>query len=940
MHSYIRYIFILVTWLCFITALSAQEFGGNRTCTKWYQLKTDSLRIIFPKELETQAKDISKSGHWILQQQNPLGNKHKRISIILQNQTTISNGYVGIAPRRSEFFMMPELSNIELTSLPWHLQLSLHEMRHVAQFNNFNRGVAKGMGLLLGEQGQALSMNAIIPNWFWEGDAVNQETQFTGQGRGRLPFFFNGYRSLWMANTNYRFQKLRCGSLRHYIPDHYQLGYLLVNYGEYKYGNDFWKKVTHRALKPQSPVYSFQHAIKKESGLNYRGFIRNAFNYYKDSFDLKSDKNNSNNLISRDERNNVVTYEYPYQMEDGSIMALRTGYRDIQQWVIIDTHGKIQKLRIKDISQNSYYTYKNGLVVYTAYETHPRWSWENYSVIKLWDVKADKVKRITSKTRLFQPDISADNKLVVAVHSGTDMKSALALIDIGSKKIKHLPNKDLFIYTYPRFTKDGNAVIAAVRNTKGYMGILKTDIQSGKTDTLMKFINLPIAYLYINDDNIFFTAPDRDRDALFMLNQYNGEFFKVKTLPNGIYQPNYKSETGQLLWVTQNINGLHIGRDSFFALDKQKLVGFKNLDLLYAGEKSKLDYLKVHDTLPERSATIKRYRSIPHLFYPHSWRPVIYEPDYGLRALTDNVLNNFQGEINYNYNVNESSHTAGFNLIYGGWYPQFYAGVSNSWNRRFIDNSNNSLRWNESSIKVGMILPFTFIPGKTIHRITLNTGIQFDDIQYTGLAAKKFENENFHFQSTGFNWVHQSQQARQHIFPKWAQSFRAEYRSTISGEPGNQIFLNAGVFFPGLFKNHHLVFFGSVQNRDTLRGILFSNNLPFSRGYNAVNFPRALRWSVNYHFPLFYPDFGIGHLLYFLRVRANVFYDYTQGRSLRTGRNFPLRSAGGELFFDTKFWNQFPISFGLRYARLLDNDLIDRNLDPNQIEIVIPMNIF
>ncbi|MFN9709897.1 MAG: hypothetical protein ACK55K_00625, partial [Bacteroidota bacterium] len=283
MHFSFVYIYLLLTLFITESQVKGQVFCGNRPTVKWYQLKTDSLSVIFPSELESQARDISKSGHWILQHQNKLGDQHKRISIILQNQTTIANGYVGIAPRRSEFFMMPELSNIELTSIPWHLQLSLHEMRHVAQFNNFNKGVAKAAGFLLGEQGQAVAMNAIIPNWFWEGDAVNQETQFTGQGRGRLPHFFNGYRSLWLDNKDYRFQKLRNGSLRDYVPDHYQLGYILVQYGENNYGKDFWRNVTQRALKMQSPAYAFQHAIKKESRQNYRQFTRSAFKYYKDS---------------------------------------------------------------------------------------------------------------------------------------------------------------------------------------------------------------------------------------------------------------------------------------------------------------------------------------------------------------------------------------------------------------------------------------------------------------------------------------------------------------------------------------------------------------------------------------------------------------------------------------------------------------------------------
>jgi len=937
---YSGFYIILILFCVIYIPVSGQIFGGNRPSTQWYQLKTDSLRVIFSKEMEGQARDIIKSSHWFLQHENSLGKKYKLLDIILQNRTTIANGYVGLAPRRSEFFMMPELSNIELTSLPWHIQLSVHEIRHLSQFNNFNKGIARGMGVFLGEQGQALGMNAIIPDWFWEGDAIMQETKLTGQGRGRLPYFFNGYRSLWMGNKNYSFQKLRNGSLRHYIPDHYQLGYLLIQYGENRYGNDFWKKVTHRALNIQSPVYSFQQSIKKESRLSYRAFLQEAFQSYRDSFHITGSNESEKGLLTKPEHNNVISYEYPYEMEDGYILALRTSYRNIPQWVILDRQGQIQKLRVKDISQQTYYSYRNGLVAYAAYETHPRWGWENYSVIKLWDMNTDSVTALTHKTRFFQPDISPDKNSIVAVHSGTDMKSSLAFIDIQNKATRYLDNPSQYTFTYPRFASDGASVIAAVRNSKGEMGIIDINLQNNKADTLLGFRNIPIAYLYVNREKVFFSAPDRDRDALFMLNKETKELVQLKNLPNGVYQISYQENSDRVLWVTQNVNGFHIGIDTLSTLQLVQRNQLPSLDLLYASNKSFRNYLDIQNSVPDRTEKIKRYRNAAHLLNPHSWRPVVYEPDYGLQIFSDNVLNNFRGDASYSYNRNEGSHTAGINLTYGGFYPQFYSGISNTWNRQFIFNADTTFQWNESSWKAGFSVPLTFVPGTTIHRLEFNSSVQFDQIRYTGMAAKLLENENFPFQTTSFSWVHQSQQARQQIFPNWVQSFRAQYRNTLAGERGNQLLLNAGLYFPGFFRNHHIVLFGSLQSRDTLRGILFSNNFPFARGYNAVNFPRVIRWSLNYHFPLLYPDIGVGHLIYLLRVRTNIFYDYTRGRSLRTGRLFPLRSAGAELFFDTRFWNQFPLSLGVRYIRLLDNDLINRNLNPNQFELIVPMNLF
>ena len=54
-------------------------------------------------------------------------------------------------------------------------------------------------------------------------------------------------------------------------------------------------------------------------------------------------------------------------------------------------------------------------------------------------------------------------------------------------------------------------------------------------------------------------------------------------------------------------------------------------------------------------------------------------------------------------------------------------------------------------------------------------------------------------------------------------------------------------------------------------------------------------FGVNYNLPLFYPDWGFADLVYFLRIRANVFYDYTAVPYYATngpGVQSQYRSAG------------------------------------------------
>ena len=246
---------------------SGQEFGGNPPSLKWKQVNTQEVKVIFPSGLEAAGLRTAAIAHYLNQHtSSTAGGDHHKINIVLQNQTTNSNGYVGLAPWRSEFFMTPAFNSFELGSLPWVDNLAIHEYRHVQQYMNYRKGISKLLYILLGEEGQAVGNTGAIPNWFFEGDAVFQETAVSEQGRGRLPYFFNGYRSLWQANKDYSFMKLRNGSLKNFVPDHYPLGYLLTAYGREKFGEQFWTKVTDDAVRYRGLFYPFQKAVKKYTG--------------------------------------------------------------------------------------------------------------------------------------------------------------------------------------------------------------------------------------------------------------------------------------------------------------------------------------------------------------------------------------------------------------------------------------------------------------------------------------------------------------------------------------------------------------------------------------------------------------------------------------------------------------------------------------------------
>lgn len=90
------------------------------------------------------------------------------------------------------------------------------------------------------------------------------------------------------------------------------------------------------------------------------------------------------------------------------------------------------------------------------------------------------------------------------------------------------------------------------------------------------------------------------------------------------------------------------------------------------------------------------------------------------------------------------------------------------------------------------------------------------------------------------------------------------------------------------------------------------------------------------------PDAGFADIFYLLRVRANLFYDDTYAEDfLANGNKFnaSFRSTGTEIYFDTKWWNEANVSIGVRYSRLLNDDLFGGS-GRNRWEIILPVNIF
>jgi hypothetical protein len=927
---------LFIIGMLFCSQIGAQIFGGNPSKYKWLQFDTDTVKVIFPHGMENAAKRIIENVSKIQQgDKSSLGGSQRKINVVLQNGRTESNAYVGLAPWRSEFYTIAPQDPFEMGAINWIDNLTIHEFRHVQQYNNFNKGLSKFASILLGEQGQAIANSAAIPDWFFEGDAVYNETKFSPQGRGKLALFMSSYKSLYLAEKQYTFMQMRNGSFRKYIPNHYELGYLLVAYGRIKYGDAIWTKICADAASFKPLIYPFQNALKKYTGIDFQRFVKEAMNYYQ--ADWKEERSVKVDWLTHTVQNDVVDYQYPYATADGAIIVLRKSLKKIPAFYLINKDGKEQKLANRSITYNDYYSYKNGRIVYTSYQPDIRWGNLDYNAIKLLDLASGEEETVLSHSKYYSPDISKDGSHLVAIELDPIKGSSLVELNRDGSLL-NVTHKEGWVFASPKFSSDDQSLFLTARNNLGEMSLLKKSFnRNDSLINILPFSNRLIGYLNIQGDTILYTMSNKGRDEIWATVFKNGnpQNFRLASSPTGLYQGMIDAQ-GKLISAAFSAEGYRLA--SFNPLWDQKVtadtIPALNTSDFYARKED-----GIFNKTEERNLLAKKYAFTQGLIRVHSWRPMFTDPEYTFSVYSDNVLNTFHSELSYTYNQNEGSHKLGVFGNYGGTFLQPLFGGDQIWSRSGYYHNDTLLHWNESNVYLGLQLPLNLSGGSSYRLLNISSTYHVDQLNWTGLGKSIFKDQEINTIQNRIDYFSQIQQSKQQILPHWGQRFTAQYKTAVGNYSAKQLLLSGSFYLPGFSNNHGIAVSAAYSQRDTLQQYLFSNNFPYSRGYTAVDFPRMWKLGVNYHLPIAYPEWGVGNLVYFSRLRLNLFYDYTVGKSLRTGAQFAFSSTGGELYFDTRWWNQQSVSFGVRYIYLLNNEFRGVT-QPNVWEFIVPVNLF
>lgn len=964
--------FFLVFSLLISRLCHSQEIinENNPPSLKWFQVNTPHFRVLFPQGFDAQAQRMANTlEHIHGPESKTMGASPRKISVILQNQSAVSNGFVSITPRRSEFYAMPSQNYNFLGNNDWLNLLASHEYRHMVQFQHATRGFNKLLYYTFGANVLAGMSYVAAPQWFWEGDAVATETAFTSSGRGRIPNFELLFRTNLMEGRTFNYHKQYLRSYKHNIPDHYVLGYQMISYLRKKTSNaEVWENVTRRSWNVPFIPFAFSNALKKESGTYVTGLYRDMAAQLKKDWQAQLDTLHLTTFEPVNPRTTqaYTDYKFPQVLSDGSILAQKSGIGDIETLVILKNGVEKKAFVQGPINATAMMSTANNRVVWNEYRFDPRWRVKNYSAIVGYDVDTKQKRVIANKGRYAAAALSPDGYKVATVKTSTDYLTNLVVLDYFSGKVLvEFSNPSNDFISMPRWSEDGKTIIALKTNSQG-KAVSKFDTQTGQSVDLTDFSDENYGYPVPFGKYILYNSPISGIDNIYALDIETNQRHQITCSKYAAYNPCISKDGKTIYYNNQSKDGMDVVKINFdptlwkpWTKKAQPSYSFAHL----VEQEGNPDLLK---TIPKENLKVKKYSRLKGIINPYSWGGYFNNSltQVNIGITSRDLLSTTTINAGYLYDLNERTGAWKTSLSFQAWYPIIDVSVSQS--NRKVDEGNipiqiqrgntttNEIRnltykWDEKNMEVGLKIPLITTTSKFVGNFTFGNSVGVTQVSnfnnsITGSSRiipsfvrndtiKGYYPSLFIYQGNGnlvYNHFSVStyrllKQSRRDINSKWGQVLYFDVYSTPYGGnySGTQVSMYGLLYFPGIMKHHSIWGYGAYQYRSMdltnkeAQNYQFRNGIPLPRGLSVFatlqNFYSA---SFNYTMPVWYPDIAIGPILNFQRVRLNGFFDYGFGKGyFGNGSTQEYASIGTEVKFDINVMRLLPqFNFGVRYS--------------------------
>ncbi len=932
------------------------ENGSEPTRTLWRQIKTDNFQVIYPKGFDSVANEFAKKLEFVYKScSNSLRHEPKKISVILHNQSNISNASVMLCPSQMDVYPIPSQDS---HSQEWYEELAIHEFRHVVQMNALDQGFTKVLYYILGEQAVGAVTGLYIPKWLLEGDAVCTETALSASGRGRQANFSQGLRAQTYHKGIYSYSKAYFGSYKDYVPNYYEMGYFLLANTRQNYGQFMEASILERAGKFPLSIRPVNQAIIQKTNLTRRELYNNMFELQANEWKLKHDREVQTPYDTIAHADKVYTnYINGFQLNDSVYFAERSALNRIPQIVRIE-NGKEKVIANVSFKPNEDAIKTNGkTIVWQETNYNIRWAQRQTSRVYVYDIERHRRKTIRTRSHVFSPAISPSDERIAVAKVDEDGRYYLAIYDKATKKlIKQALSPDHDAVLQPSWNKNGSKIVMVGLNSKGKR-ILEYNVADGTFSEIMPYTTEDITSPLYWNEYIIYTSSYSGVDNIFAIHQSTKQISRITVGDFGCRFPSVTDST--LVYSNYTADGYQLAKIKlnparWHDLKVVKKENYNLAQMMTNQEGGAVDF----SNMPDTTYQSKYYSKILHAVNIHSWMPLymnyhdesVEEFGNGIQVMSQNHLGTVSSKAGYKWDNTTGIHNFFTNVSYSGLFPvidfEFDYGTLKSTDTIVIRKNTFEvvdLQYRMKAVSGRVYFPLNF--SSRSYKRSLIYLLQYQKSWYDRISCPEHLKNNYkeYFSVNLFTQqlviANIRLKAKQEIYPRWGQKLNigvnnssGPISATNTGFVKNG-FAELSLYLPGFQLGHGIQIYTGFELNDVFDEYKKQNgfsvlprNVKSPRGFiDTLAFPSSeylCSFKLNYAFPMFYPDKEWGDFIYWQRIRANLFLDnaYADGQKVYT-------SYGAEILADFHLCNFIiPFSAGIRASWLRNNSILINEL--------------
>ncbi|MBN1132475.1 MAG: hypothetical protein JXR52_02245 [Bacteroidales bacterium] len=922
------------------------EYGQDAGSLRWNHFRTSHCRIIYPRGIDSVAVAFAAKLEYFYPYQGEVMNHyHRPIPVIIHNEASFSNGVFVWAPKRLEIFTNPDPNGY---AEDWLNQLALHEGRHAFQIDKLDRGFARVLSVLGGEQVVG-AMAGFLPYWYLEGDAVDAETRFSESGRGRQPEFEMEIKAQLLEEKKvYSYSKATLGSYKDHVPNHYQMGYLMVRYGRIMHGNKLWNDFQQKvATRPYLLVPTYL-AMKQNQAGSKTSLYRNALEYYRQHWIKQGTWRLTNDFHqwNRDPGRFYTSYNFPGYISNSLVITCKTGINQIPEFVLLGKNGEEKRVYRPGILNSGRISSFGDMVAWDEFVPDERWSNRNYSVIKTLNIGTGQVRNLGRKTRYYAPSFSKDGKRIAAVEQDERYRFSLVVLDLEGRVRHQIPSPENCFIQHPAWMERDSAIVVTMTNSEGKFLVAYSF--SGKRWVQLFHSGFDnISYPVVSRERIFFNGTFTGIDNIFCLDLRDNRVYQVTSSRFGGFQPQISPDGTSIILADYSAWGYNVkSLDLEYGLWKPLEEVRDHTEQINYEPTEKEKNIVEGAILPDHNRyDIKPYRKVLHPFKFHSWLPLYF--DYlnpglafspedlpaspGFSLLSQNHLTTVVSQFGYEYR--EGYHYLHSGLQMKGRYPAMnlsahYGGLPRILNP--VQNDSLILKPDNLEFNAEVYIPWRLNTGKFITFLqplidyTYRTDYQYYDNEGIYLPGAHYMRYNL-FASSYLRM------GRLDILPRAGFNASASYSHSPFNHQvyGSEVLGSLSAYLPGILRHHAIKINLSyyAQNPVNRSKPNFRYIIAPPRGMDVVYGINLRKWTLDYVFPILYPDLNIEGWFYLTRIRGALWADRMTGTDVIVLEPNPhyedltYKTYGIELVTDFHLFRlAFPLTVGSRICYLPDKN--------------------